>query len=248
MRLDDRPKSPSSPRIGENHAKTPTTANGLYRGDSRPSSPDLRKRMSFSLDPAPVEEEESTTPPGSPVPYTILIPPHSRSSARPTLYVRTNETNGFSFPSTSPPKPGSPPSIFSGSVVSLLGSLGPHSTDDHQLFRRRRSSTHLSGGGEHVTPSVSPAGAQPGPLFHASSNSVDGQLNRAQSLKAEPPKSTPYMLRTPAKAPSNPRDHSLLEYIYNEMMSSRFINTSPISMLMTYLEYHFKGRVTSFFP
>ena len=42
-------------------------------------------------------------------------------------------------------------------------------------------------------------------------------------------------------APRNPRDHSILEAIWQGMLESRFVNSTPLSLLPTYLEYHFKG-------
>ncbi|KAF4577322.1 hypothetical protein EYR40_009319 [Pleurotus pulmonarius] len=50
----------------------------------------------------------------------------------------------------------------------------------------------------------------------------------------------PFLLRTLPKPPANPRDHSLLELIYNEMHAARFINLSPLSLLANYLSLHFK--------
>ncbi|KAJ6605681.1 hypothetical protein B0H10DRAFT_2076669 [Mycena sp. CBHHK59/15] len=50
----------------------------------------------------------------------------------------------------------------------------------------------------------------------------------------------PFLLRTLPKAPPNPRDHSLLEGIYNEMNASRFINLSPLSLLANLVGLHFK--------
>ena len=42
--------------------------------------------------------------------------------------------------------------------------------------------------------------------------------------------------------PINPRDHTILEMIYTEMLSSRFINMSPLSLLGNLLSLHFKGQ------
>jgi hypothetical protein len=42
--------------------------------------------------------------------------------------------------------------------------------------------------------------------------------------------------------PLNPRDHSLLEYIYTEMHASRFINLSPLSLLANSLPVYFKSE------
>jgi hypothetical protein len=42
-------------------------------------------------------------------------------------------------------------------------------------------------------------------------------------------------------APLNPRDHSLLEYIYTEMHADRFINLSPLSLLAHSLPLYFES-------
>jgi len=45
------------------------------------------------------------------------------------------------------------------------------------------------------------------------------------------------------KPPPNPRDHSVLEAVYNGMLESRFINTSPISLLENSMGLYFKGML-----
>ncbi|THH16366.1 hypothetical protein EW146_g4253 [Bondarzewia mesenterica] len=50
----------------------------------------------------------------------------------------------------------------------------------------------------------------------------------------------PFLLRSLPKPPSNPRDHSMLEYVYTEMHASRFINLSPLSLLANSLPLYFK--------
>lgn len=50
-------------------------------------------------------------------------------------------------------------------------------------------------------------------------------------------------LRPAPGAPLNPRDHSLLEYIYAEMHASRFINLSPLSLLANSLPLYFKREL-----
>lgn len=52
---------------------------------------------------------------------------------------------------------------------------------------------------------------------------------------------TPMLLRSLDKPPINPHDHSLLEAIYVEMHSARFINLEPVALLANMLTYHFKG-------
>lgn len=40
--------------------------------------------------------------------------------------------------------------------------------------------------------------------------------------------------------PPNPRDHSVLEHIYNEMHAARFVNLAPLSLLANTLRLHFE--------
>ncbi len=47
------------------------------------------------------------------------------------------------------------------------------------------------------------------------------------------------------RAPANPRDHSLLQTIYNGMQASRFINLSPLSLLPNLLGMYFRGMYCS---
>lgn len=79
-------------------------------------------------------------------------------------------------------------------------------------------------------------------------------LNSTGALSDGEPKPTtkpsPLLLQTLTQTPINPRNHTLLETIWNEMLSSRWINPSPLSTLKTTLEWHFKGTVffLSLFP
>jgi hypothetical protein len=52
---------------------------------------------------------------------------------------------------------------------------------------------------------------------------------------------TSFLLRTLPTPPINPRDHSLLENIYAQMLASRFINSSPLAILANSLGVYFKG-------
>lgn len=45
----------------------------------------------------------------------------------------------------------------------------------------------------------------------------------------------------PEEIPVNPYDHSLLEFIYNEMHAARFINIAPLSLLSNTLPLYFQG-------
>lgn len=68
--------------------------------------------------------------------------------------------------------------------------------------------------------------------------SAEGHLAHNGKLTTE---RESYLLRQ-YKAPLNPRDHTILETIYAEMLASRFINTNPLSIIQNYLEYHFFGE------
>lgn len=49
----------------------------------------------------------------------------------------------------------------------------------------------------------------------------------------------------PEEVPINPYDHSLLEFIYNEMHAARFINLAPLSLLSNMLPLYFQGAPRS---
>jgi len=64
-------------------------------------------------------------------------------------------------------------------------------------------------------------------------------------VKTSKPKTVPFLLRSishTTAVPPNPRDHTILEAIWHGMLEWRFVNMSPLSLLTTYLEYHFKGE------
>jgi hypothetical protein len=74
-------------------------------------------------------------------------------------------------------------------------------------------------------------------------------LNLAAALSDSEPKSTtkpsPLLLKKLTETPPNPRNHILLEMVWNGMLTSRKINSSPLK-LKTYLEWHFKGMILFF--
>lgn len=111
------------------------------------------------------------------------------------------------------------PAGFGSSSTSLFHPLAP--VNDVTMSRARSSS---------VQTTESKAGAS--------------SLNLTDSEPAKPTtKSSPFLLKVLTQTPNNPRDHSLLEIIWNEMLSFRWVNLSPLSVLTTYLEWHFKGTV-----
>ncbi|KAF8158083.1 hypothetical protein B0H34DRAFT_440662 [Crassisporium funariophilum] len=222
---------------------TPTTNATLQHTSSRSSSPGRRgKDEGRKADVVIVEDEHRTfvdsaallnasgNPPAASTSSVALVWPHSRSSARPALSVKTKEhhESGLGI---------AVPTVF-GSSISLLGSMGyvVHQQDPglDALVQRARSSTQTSNtsngsGRGPATTSTSSHMQSPG----ASSDGHGGGVKKT--------KPSPFLLRSLTKAPNNnPRDHTLLEAIWNAMLASRFVNTSPLSLLTGYLEYHFK--------
>jgi hypothetical protein len=125
-------------------------------------------------------------------------------------------------------------SRFSNSAVSLLNAFGHHtSTSGGELaaaiHKRRLSGLTAPSNDDHL---------------HGIRSQADPSLLVQPEVPARsgkhPTKSEPY-LSDQYKAPINPRDHTILDAIYAEMLSSRFINPAPLSLLPNYLEYHFTG-------
>ena len=129
-------------------------------------------------------------------------------------------------------------SKLAGSAASLLlssaASVPPPDKligDAAPLTRRRGYSLTAS------TPSPAPAVAR------RLQNKSQAALNEPPTVPPPLQKSTSSLLRTVPTPPINPRDHSLLESIYTQMLGSRFINTSPIAMLANSLRVYFKGSL-----
>ena len=214
---------------------TPTTS--TPQSPLRSGSPVQLHSTSFWTSVKKDNAVASTTPPDSPPTIITMVPPHSRSSNRPMLYVKTAKPNHSPYGHlhlVGLGAPRNPPSLFGGSAISLMGSMGHASSEtDSHLPKRPRSSSILNSS--------------------TSTNPTANDSNSPQNLRSPPvaesvnatgpSKAAPFLLRTLSKAPMNPRNHSLLEIIYTEMLASRFINISPLSLLTTYLEYHFKGKV-----
>jgi hypothetical protein len=148
-------------------------------------------------------------PPPIPDQSVPFVLPHSRSTSRPALSVKTHKNgdpnNFIGFAAH--------PSMF-GSSVSLLGSMGYIALNDpfsdmvkkvQQQQQRARATSQTSASSPQKT------------------------------------KASPFTLRGLTNSPSNPRDHTILEAIWNGMLESRFVNLTPLSILTTFLEYHFKG-------
>ncbi|KAA1469908.1 hypothetical protein DENSPDRAFT_928486 [Dentipellis sp. KUC8613] len=154
-----------------------------------------------------------------------------------------------SHPATPPSRPPSPLSYLP---------TPPHSNDDHSTKRTippittsslsppqpSASFTNLSASTSSSSlPPTTQAPATPGSSSTSFSPPGNGLSPVPQGVEASPTRAAPYapfLMRPVAKAPQNPRDHSLLEFIYNEMHAARFINLSPLSLLSNALPLYFK--------
>lgn len=116
---------------------------------------------------------------------------------------------------------GTNPAGFGSSLSSAIGTV------NKALSRIRSSSTD----------------AKPGT---SSSNSLATWSDSEPRSTTRP---SPLLLKKLSETP-NPRSHTLLETIWNGMLTSRWINSAPLKVLKNYMEWHFKGTVfflSSFF-
>ncbi|TFK74840.1 hypothetical protein BDN72DRAFT_634881 [Pluteus cervinus] len=178
------------------------------------------------------KEAEALTP--TPIPhvephYITLIPPHSRSAARPPIRIKSASSNSHGPPNLHVPFKSLSQSKFASSTASLLSSLsvssGPPTSDTSSEVK---SEKRQSGSGTLTSTTQLPQ-------FNPQISPTSGALPKKPVLKW-----TPLLLKTLPKKPTNPRDHSLLETIYLEMLASRFINHAPLSILANSLGLHFK--------
>jgi hypothetical protein len=80
--------------------------------------------------------------------------------------------------------------------------------------------------------------SSPQPYSPMNSSSHAFKVDYAEQILPPGPEMSP---PPPPPPPVDPRDHSLLEFIYTEMHTSRFINLQPLSLLKNSLPLHFKG-------
>ncbi|KAJ7259535.1 hypothetical protein B0H12DRAFT_1108563 [Mycena haematopus] len=200
-------------------APTPNTSLGAVGTPPRTASPlpMIESLIREEIVEEAAEEPSHQAPVKKPsLGTTTAHPPHHRHSYQP----RTPSVSHFS----------------SGSTTSLLAALGPAvvpivpPTPRTTKPRGFSTSTVVS----PINPNAVPVPNQhPSVLSLKSSHSGDG-------MPAKSAFATPFLLRTLPKAPPDPRDHSLLEGIYNEMNATRFINLSPLSLLANLVGLHFK--------
>ncbi|KAJ7600716.1 hypothetical protein C8J56DRAFT_15829 [Mycena floridula] len=101
-----------------------------------------------------------------------------------------------------------------------------HHAPGFQSSTRPKSQGKFSGSADWLMASLAPHPESP--------------RNSTFSPQSAVNKTAPFLLRSIPRPPSNPRDHSLLELIYNETCESRFINLSPLSLLTNLLGLHFQ--------
>ncbi|KAF7365119.1 Methyltransf-25 domain-containing protein [Mycena venus] len=189
-------------------APTPNTSLGAAGTPPRTSSP-LPMIGSLIREEIVEEAEPDQRAPvkKSSLPSAHGHPPHHRHSYQ-------QRVSSISHPATT-------------STTSLLAGLGPAVVpvvppSVPPVERRTKPR------GYSTSTLVSPTNHHPSILSLKSANSGEGTMKPAFS---------PFLLRSLPKAPQNPRDHSLLEGIYNEMNATRFINLSPLSLLANLLTF-----------
>ena len=227
----------------EGSPATPTTSTTLLpRTPSRSNSPARSPARKENGKEVMINEEQisydsfpSPSLPALSVPTTI-----APTNTTPTPFLTTQKESNPTLSqhqSISRPSPwvqaeqsivtGTIPAAFGSSSLSLFLSIG--TVNDISASRTRSSSVQNSNTTE----------SKPG----ASSLSLATLTDNEPKPTAKP---SPFLSML-TQTPTNPRDHTLLETIWNEMLSSRWVNLSPLSLLKTYLEWHFKGAVFSSF-
>lgn len=159
------------------------------------------------------------------IPPVLSSPPHT---ARPRLHVKTPTNRNLKF---------------TGSAVSLImssmGSVAPPDSlfDSAVEIKKPRARGYSMTAYQHAPSIVAQRVVQNG-------SHVSPATDSSPIIPPVPtPKVAPFLLRTVPKPPSNPRDHSLLEAIYEHMLGSRFINVSPLALLANSLGLYFKGAI-----
>ncbi|KAJ6508674.1 hypothetical protein C8R45DRAFT_1069337 [Mycena sanguinolenta] len=201
-------------------APTPNTSLGAVSTPPRTSSPlpMIGSLIREEIVEEAAEEPSKPAPPAKKLSLntTPAHPPHHRHSYQPRI-----SSASHTAPATS--------------TTSLLAALGPAVVPivppTSWATKPRGYSTSTIGSPTNPNPPV--PNHHPSVLSLKSAHSGDG-------MPPKPTFGTPFLLRTLPKAPLNPRDHSVLEGIYNEMNATRFINLSPLSLLANLVGLHFK--------
>ena len=105
-----------------------------------------------------------------------------------------------------------------------------HQVQRAPVFKRSTSTLSLPTPKSVISPIFSPSAR------NANASHVPTPVTPIEDLP------TPDLSNVLPKPLINPHDHTILEMIYTEMLSSRFINMSPLSLLGNLLSLHFKGE------
>jgi hypothetical protein len=216
-------------------SETPTTNTTLLpRTPSESSSPAHDPRSTEKENEEVVNEDQisyhsfpSPSLPSLSVPTTFspttaapITFPTMPKEPGPTLPLRRSTSRPLLSVQTEPlyPESGTGPSGFGLSSISLSSAV------NEAIMSRTRSSS-----------------VQTSSVTGASSNPAAAPDSERKPKPTTKP--SPILLKMLTQTPPNPRDHTLLETIWNEMLSSRWVNSSPLSLLKTYLEWHFHGTI-----
>src|SRR6266702_38070 len=115
-----------------------------------------------------------------------------------------------------------------------------HDTNDQWSFSQR-GSTSTSASAFYIPSIYSPS--LPSVVGTASMSTLPVSLHDTDTMSSldSSNRLSSDISRQESGAPLNPRDHSLLEYIYSEMHAARFINLSPLSLLAHSLPLYFES-------
>lgn len=144
-----------------------------------------------------------------------LSPSVSSSSSQPHDGLVTPHSRSTNRPSL-PPKSKDPYAdfMYGSSSISLLGSMGYLAYHDPltEAMKKHRK------------------------------QEAAARKNNAPMQGSQKTKPSAFLTTLMAKGPVNPRDHTILGAIWEGMLEGRFVNAAPVSLLPTYLEYHFTSR------
>ncbi|KAF8177014.1 hypothetical protein BJ912DRAFT_1063707 [Pholiota molesta] len=148
-----------------------------------------------------------------------LSPSVSSSSSQPHDGLVTPHSRSTNRPSLHPSKSKDPyPDLMYGSSsISLLGSMGYLAYHDPlaEAMKKHRK------------------------------QEAAARKNNAPMQGSQKTRPSAFLTTLMAKGPVNPRDHTILGAIWEGMLEGRFVNAAPVSLLQTYLEYHFTGRCSN---
>jgi hypothetical protein len=213
---------------GTARSESPSTPRPIVRQDKEPTAAESTRTVTATSEPKKAEPVPKNSPPRRPPSPKLLFqpPPMAKSFTTPSPHTRPPALS-ISTMASAPSK----------AAVTEVVADGKMNTDT--------SRSSISTPSDSVsTPSHTNTSSHRRTSFTPSSPSTSISMSSPQIPQFSPVKpsfSHPHLVRTAPKAPANPRDHTVLETIYNEMHASRFINLAPLSLLPSNLSTWFKG-------